>query len=461
MTMFQIAEQGSGRGAKIKVAGVGGGGGNALNNMMSNSLDGVEFIAVNTDSQALEANHAGNRIQIGQKLTRGLGAGANPEIGWKAAHEDQAMIAKTLEGSDMVFVTAGMGGGTGTGAAPVIARIAKDVGALTVGVVTKPFDFEGKQRRRRAEEGIKALSESVDTLIVIPNQRLMNIAGGNMSLLEAFRKADEVLLNAVRGISDLITTPGLINVDFADVKTIMAGMGMALMGTGVGQGSKRAMDAAQAAICSPLLEDTSIDGATGILINITGGSDLTLNEVTEATSLIQEAAHEEANIIFGTVIDPAMRDQVKITVVATGFDRSRHAAVPGWKGAQSMSYPQYPGSPVQVQPPVQAVPPYIRQDRSAAQAQPQFAAPAVPAAMPVPVADPVYSVAETTLDRPTFLRGGGMPRSIENDRGRTAPPPPPQEPARGGSRERDGGYVNPFTGSDQSEFDTPTFLRRQ
>ena len=463
--MFQMVET-NGHGAKIRVAGVGGGGGNALNNMVTNALEGVDFICVNTDSQALQANHAGHRIQIGTKLTRGLGAGANPEIGWKAAHEDQAMIAQVLEGSDMVFVTAGMGGGTGTGAAPVIARIAKDMGALTVGVVTKPFDFEGKQRRRRAEEGIKALAEAVDTLIVIPNQRLMNIAQGNMSLLEAFRKADEVLLNAVRGISDLIMTPGLINVDFADVKTIMQSMGMALMGTGVGTGPQRAMDAAQAAICGPLLEDTSIDGATGILINITGGSDMTLNEVTEATSLIQEAAHEDANIIWGTVIDPAMRDEIKITVVATGFDRARREQVAQWKNGGSMGYPAYPGSTMQQQSPpqLQAVPPYIRQDRGG-QAQPHFASPQVPAAAQVP--DPVYTVAETTLDRPTFLREGGSARPVDAER-RAAPPAPPAGRGGGGGgggsvlhRDSEGTYSNPFTGSDQSEFDTPTFLRRQ
>ncbi|GMV41827.1 MAG: cell division protein FtsZ [Myxococcales bacterium] len=452
--MIQIVEA-SGHGAKIRVAGVGGGGGNALNNMLTNKLDGVDFICVNTDSQALGANQAGHKIQIGSKLTRGLGAGANPEIGWKAAHEDQAMIAQAIEGSDMVFVTAGMGGGTGTGAAPVIARIAKDLGALTVGVVTKPFDFEGKQRRRRAEEGIKALSEAVDTLIVIPNQRLMSIALGNMSMLDAFRKADEVLLNAVRGISDLITKPGLINVDFADVKTIMSSMGMALMGTGFGNGTKRAMDAAQSAICSPLLEDTSIDGATGILINITGGTDMTLHEVTEATSLIQEAAHEDANIIWGMVIDPSMREEVKITVVATGFDRARREVVAGWKGGSSMSYPAYPGATAQ-QPQLQAVPPYIRQER--AQAQPHFAPPAVPVAAQAP--EPVYSVAETTLDRPAFIRNGGSPRAVESER--RSPPPPPAG-RNGGVLHRDGEgtYHNPFTGNDQSEFDTPTFLRRQ
>ncbi|MSP58960.1 MAG: cell division protein FtsZ [Myxococcales bacterium] len=307
--------------ARIKVIGVGGGGGNAINTMIECRLEGVEFIAANTDLQALEANQATMKVGLGSGLTKGLGAGANPEIGKNAALEAEAHIIKVLEGADMVFVTAGMGGGTGTGAAPVIARIAREMGALTVGVVTKPFTFEGKKRRRQAEEGIIALSAAVDTLITIPNDRLLAVAGQKTTMLDAFRKADEVLLNAVQGISDLITVPGLINVDFADVKTIMSSMGRALMGTGRGAGERRAIEAAQQAISSPLLEDVSINGATGILINITGGPDLTLFEVNEASSLIQEAAHEDANIIFGSVIDVSFTDEVRITVIATGFDR--------------------------------------------------------------------------------------------------------------------------------------------
>src|ERR671925_1584364 len=283
-------------GAKIKVIGVGGGGGNALNTMILAGLTGVDFIAANTDCQALHSNRAKTKIQLGAQVTKGLGAGANPEIGRQAALEDKARILQSLEGADMVFVTAGMGGGTGTGGAPIIADLARSVGALTVGVVTKPFVFEGKRRLKQAEHGISELKGAVDTLITIPNQRLLAVADERTTLLDTFKKADEVLLNAVQGISDLITIPGLINVDFADVRTIMSCMGRALMGTGRAVGERRALEAAQQAINSPLLEDVSIEGATGILINITGGPDLTLFEVNEASSLIQEAAHEEANI---------------------------------------------------------------------------------------------------------------------------------------------------------------------
>jgi cell division protein FtsZ len=308
--------------AKILVFGVGGGGGNAVNTMIAGNLDGVEFVAANTDLQALQANMAPVKIQLGDHLTKGLGAGANPEVGRKSAEESVQLIAETMTGADMVFVTAGMGGGTGTGAAPVIAQIAREAGALTVGVVTKPFGFEGRRRSRQADEGIARLEEAVDTLIIIPNNRLLEVVGANTSMIDAFRKADEVLLNAVQGISDLMTVPGLINVDFADVRTIMSKQGRALMGSGVGTGKRRAAEAAEMAISSPLLEDVSIQGATGILINITGGPDLGLHEVNEASSLIQQAAHEDANIIFGSVIDPNIGDEVRITVIATGFDRS-------------------------------------------------------------------------------------------------------------------------------------------
>jgi len=308
--------------AKILVIGVGGGGGNAVNTMISGNLDGVEFVVANTDMQALEANMAPHKIQLGNALTKGLGAGANPDVGRRSAEESMQSIADLIAGADMVFVTAGMGGGTGTGAAPVIAQIARDCGALTVGVVTKPFGFEGKKRSKQAVEGIARLEAAVDTLIVIPNNRLLALVGQNTSMVEAFRKADSVLLNAVQGISDLMTVPGLINVDFADVRTIMKDMGRALMGTGVGTGKKRANEAAEMAISSPLLEDVNIEGATGILINITGGPDLTLHEVNEASSLIQQAAHEDANIIFGSVIDPNLSEEVRITVIATGFDRA-------------------------------------------------------------------------------------------------------------------------------------------
>ncbi len=313
--------------AKIKVIGVGGGGGNAINTMVAGRLEGVEFIAANTDVQALAANKASVKIQLGRSLSRGLGAGANPEVGRTAAIEEKDQITAALAGADMVFVTAGMGGGTGTGGAPVVADIARASGALTVGVVTKPFVFEGNKRRKQAEAGLAELAAAVDTLIVIPNQRLLAVAGENMSLADAFKRADEVLLNAVQGISDLITVHGIVNVDFADVRTIMAGQGMALMGTGRSSGERRAMEAMQAAISSPLLEDVTLDGAMGLLVNITGGPNLSLSEVNEAVSMAQSAADGDANIIFGSVIDERLGDEVKITVIATGFqgreERSR------------------------------------------------------------------------------------------------------------------------------------------
>src|SRR5918996_161336 len=325
--MFEIVEQNS-LTARIKVIGIGGGGGNAVNTMIGGKLSGVDFMVANTDAQSLEASQAPLRIQLGHMVTKGLGAGANPEIGRRAALEDQEKIREYLEGSDMIFLTAGMGGGTGTGGAPVIARVARDVGALTVGVVTKPFIFEGKKRMHQAEQGIEELKQSVDTLIVIPNQRLLSIAAKTTTMLEAFHKADDVLLQAVRGISDLIITPGLINLDFADVRTVMAEMGLALMGAAAATGEHRAIEAAQKAISSPLLEDISIQGARGVLINITGGPDLCLHEVNEAASMIQEEAHEDANIIFGSVIDENMSDEIRITVIATGFGENREERKP-------------------------------------------------------------------------------------------------------------------------------------
>ena len=311
--------------ARIKVVGVGGGGGNAVNTMIAAGLPGVDFIAANTDSQALKANLAPIKMQLGEKLTRGLGAGGNPEVGKRAAQEDVERLREYLGEADMIFITAGMGGGTGTGAAPIIAKVAKELGSLTVGVVTKPFTFEGKRRMKQADEGMKELKASVDTLIAIPNQRLLSVAGRNSSILETFKKADDVLLQAVRGISDLITVHGLINLDFADVRTIMSEMGMAMMGAAIAQGENRAVEAAQKAISSPLLEEVSIKGARGVLINITGGPDLSLHEVNEAATLIQEEADDEANIIFGAVIDESMGDEVRITVIATGFGEQPQA----------------------------------------------------------------------------------------------------------------------------------------
>jgi cell division protein FtsZ len=322
--------------ARIKVVGVGGGGGNAVNRMIQAGIKGVEFLVANTDLQAMRHALAPVKLQIGGKLTKGLGAGANPEIGKQAALEDTDRILEALSGADMIFITTGMGGGTGTGAAPIIASLAAELGALTVAVVTKPFGFEGKRRRVQAEQGIRALRDTVDTLITIPNERLLNFVERGTSLGDAFKIADDILRQAVQGISDLITVPGEINLDFADVKTIMHGMGMALMGTGVSSGEHRAVEAAQRAISSPLLEEASIEGAKGVLINVTGGPDMTLFEVHEAASIIQEAADEEANIIFGTVIDPRMKDEVKVTVIATGFD----AATKGLLNARGESLSQ-------------------------------------------------------------------------------------------------------------------------
>ena len=307
--------------AKIRVLGVGGGGGNALNTMIRSGLSGVEFVAANTDAQALKHNLAPTKIQLGAEVTRGLGCGANPDRGRASAMEARDRLREVLEGADMVFVTAGMGGGTGTGAAPIVAEVAREIGALSVGVVTKPFMFEGKVRSKHGERGIDELHQVVDTLITIPNQRLLALAGKGTNMKDAFTLADDVLLNATRGISDLITIHGLINLDFADVRTVMNEAGVAMMGTGIGRGESRAMDAAQAAISSPLLEDLSIEGARGVLINITGNEDMTLFEVNEASTLVQEAAHEEANIIFGAVIDETMEDdEVRVTVIATGLD---------------------------------------------------------------------------------------------------------------------------------------------
>lgn len=312
--------------AQIKVIGVGGGGSNAVNRMIENGVKGVEFITVNTDAQALHLAKSEHKLQIGDKLTRGLGAGANPEVGSKAAEESREIIMNQLKGSDMVFVTAGMGGGTGTGAAPVIAEIARECGALTVGVVTRPFTFEGRKRSGQAELGIEALKEKVDTLIVIPNDRLLEIVDKKTPMLEAFREADNVLRQAVQGISDLIAVPGLINLDFADVKTIMTERGSALMGIGIATGENRAAEAARKAIMSPLLE-TSIDGARGVIMNITGGSNLSLYEVNEAAEIVISASDPDVNMIFGAIIDEDLKDEIKVTVIATGFEHKSAAAI--------------------------------------------------------------------------------------------------------------------------------------
>jgi cell division protein FtsZ len=340
--------------ARIKVVGVGGSGGNAVNTMINFGLEGVEFVVVNTDAQALNANAAPTKLPIGANITRGLGAGADPEKGRKAALEDVQRIKELLSGADMVFVTAGMGGGTGTGAAPIIAQIAREEGALTVGVVTKPFLFEGRQRARRAEMGLAMLSEHVDTLITIPNQKLVLLGDDDLTFVDACRKADEVLYQAVKGISDLITQNGIVNVDFADVKTVMSNMGRALMGTGIAKGQNRARLAAETAVTSPLLDDISVEGATGVLINIVGGPDLKMREIQEAASLVQEQAHEDANIIFGASIDDTLGEAVKVTVIATGFDSPEQVAALEAAAARPAFAPpvpaRSPGQPVGARP---------------------------------------------------------------------------------------------------------------
>src|SRR5580658_406371 len=406
------------RNARIKVIGVGGGGGNAVNRMIAANVEGVEFIAANTDVQALESSQAPVKLQLGVKLTSGLGAGANPDIGRRAALEDSDKIIEALEGADMVFVTAGLGGGTGTGAAPVIASLASEMGALTVAVVTRPFSFEGKRRMMQAERGMQELLESVDTLIVIPNEKLLAVAR-DAGFFESFRIADDVLRQGVQGISDIITIPGVINRDFADVRTTMAGMGYSVMGTAVRSGADRAKEAAAAAMASPLLESGAIDGAKGILINITGSSNLKLNEVFEASTIIQNAAHEDANIIFGAVQDESMGDDVKITVIATGFREE----MPERRERMLQGTAALPAS--RVEPVAPPPPPRIAQRPAATPA-------------PAPFASEIYAPAEV---RPEPVQEKPAPRkksrdekpfmSVVPEREPVAvqPPPPPPPPA--------------------------------
>ncbi|HNU85124.1 MAG: cell division protein FtsZ [Pseudomonadota bacterium] len=383
--MFELLDGGTSSSgtARIKVVGIGGGGGNALNTMIHCNLLGVDFIAANTDAQALRASLAPIKVQLGNDVTRGLGAGSDPEVGKRAAIETMDSVKTALAGADMVFITCGLGGGTGTGGAPIIAEIAKSIGALTVAVVTKPFLFEGKKRERQAEEGLAELKKIVDTLIVIPNQRLLGLGGKTMSLLEAFKKADEILFHAVKGISDLIMVPGLINLDFADVRSIMSEMGLALMGTGIASGENRAVEAAQRAISSPLLEDNSIQGARGVLLNITAGPDITLFEVSEASGLIQAEADEEANIIFGTVIDEAMGDEIRITVIATGFEQGGKKRQNAANVSHLSSYRQREDL---------ATPAFLRKDREKA---------ATAAQAVIRMGD---DEEDTNLEIPTFLR---------------------------------------------------------
>ncbi|HZR79712.1 MAG TPA: cell division protein FtsZ [Candidatus Binatia bacterium] len=423
-------------GARIKVVGVGGGGGNAVNTMIQSGMPGVDFIAANTDAQALAANLATVKIQLGAAITKGLGAGANPSVGRDAAVEDIETLRELLAGADMVFVTAGMGGGTGTGGAPVIAQAARELGALTVGVVTKPFLFEGKRRMRQADDGIQALKKTVDTLITIPNQRLLSVSGRNMPIMETFKKADDVLLQAVRGISDLITVHGLINLDFADVRTIMSEMGMAMMGAAIASGENRAVEAAQRAISSPLLDDISIQGARGVLINITGGPDLSLHEVNEAATLIQEEADEDANIIFGAVIDDSMGDQLRITVIATGFGEDARASAP---------IPLETFAPRHVATSAAPPPPPAPEVRRAP-------TPIAPAASAGASARPVgreYGP-RRVVKMGLIVDDGENPVWHRRQRGDEAAEDASAATARGGS-----------VVEDESEYDIPTFLRKQ
>jgi len=393
--------------AKVKIIGIGGGGNNALNTMISYHLTGVEFIAANTDAQALAANLAPMKLQLGANLTKGLGAGANPEIGRKAALEDVDMVREALKDTDMVFITAGLGGGTGTGGAPVVAEVAREIGALTVAIVTKPFYFEGKRRMKQAEEGLANLRMTADALITIPNQRLLGISGKSMTLLEAFKKADEILYHAAKGISDIIVGAGIINLDFADVRTIMSETGMALMGTGIASGESRSVEAAQRAISSPLLEDISIEGARGLLINITGGENMTLSEINEATSLVQKEAHEDANIIWGMVIDQAMKEEIRVTVIATGFGKKEE------KRAEKPSLSR-----------LKRIPPVSFGNKDQSKEIPPFS----------------FSVKEGNRDIPTFMRR--IKASERYDELKLEEPL--DSPAE-----------------DQDRFDIPTFLRKQ
>jgi cell division protein FtsZ len=403
--IFEFEESAT-QNARMKVVGIGGGGGNAVNRMIEEHLDGVEFISVNTDAQALLGSKSDVKIQIGKKLTRGLGAGARPEVGRQAVDENRDELSRVLSNTDLVFITCGMGGGTGTGAAPVVAELAREAGALTVGIVTRPFLFEGRKRMRQAEQGIAEMRKHVDTMIVVPNERLLAVVGKGIPFQDALKKADEVLLHATQGISSLISVTGLVNVDFADVRTVMENGGSALMGTGMGRGENRAMEAAQQAISSPLLDNVSVSGATGVLVNISGGADLTLGEVHQITELVHEAVGDEAEIIFGAVHEPAMQGEIRVTVIATGFDKV--LALGGQEPAKGPS-----------------VLPFHRGDRAAAGGHPGHGAPT-----------------------------GGS---------RVISPAPRSTPATEGPRPRAGGFptYDRAGAQDLSDMEIPTFIRRQ
>lgn len=481
--MFEIADKDNEKniGAKIKVIGVGGGGCNAVNTMIRSGLTGVEFIVANTDSQALAASLAPVKIQLGNDLTKGLGAGANPEVGRKAAMDDYENISEHIDGADMVFVTAGMGGGTGTGAAPIIAKLSKELGALTVGVVTKPFMFEGRKRMKQAAAGIKVLEESVDSLITIPNQRLLQIAGESLSLVDTFRKADEVLLHAVQGISDLINNTGFINADFADVSTVMANKGLALMGTGIATGPDRAVKAANEAISSPLLEDITVDGATGIIVNITGNSTLSMHETNEAMTLIMEAADEDAEIIFGTVIDDEMADEIKVTVIATGLGGTGVRA----QVADQVTY----ATPIAQEPQrVMSTPAYTeRRDEVIPQKVTEFEAPSFKASESESINADTNSSLDNFLEtsRNNDVREGFIEResveinetpsqyrepsfSAERKRSEELPAAPEKKSLKtedpvtsGNSKAKSIAEKLGFMNFDDDEFDTPSYMRRE
>ena len=427
MMIFEF-EEAAAQNARMKVVGVGGGGGNAVNRMIDEDLEGVEFISVNTDAQALKQSKSQLKLQIGKKLTRGLGAGARPEIGRQAIEESRDEVRKALDGADLVFVTSGMGGGTGTGAAPIIAEMAREMGALTIGVVTKPFLFEGKKRMRQAEQGLAELKRTADTVIVVPNERLLSVVGKGTSFRDALKKADEVLLHATRGISDLIHVTGEVNVDFADVRTVMASRGPALMGTGFGEGENRAVDAAQEAISSPLLDNVSIGGAQGVLINITGGMDLTIDEVTTIASIIQEASGEESEIIFGAVHSPELEGEVRVTVIATGLVQEDERPNGVIRGSFSRSEPAMAAHPSSAAPRREAM--YAQSGASRSGAMNGNGGGHASAA-----------------GNGNGVAGSGAARSVEAEYAEAMPfPRPPQRP---------------LARQQLTDLDIPTFIRRQ
>ncbi len=448
MMMFEFEEEYTDQ-AQIRVVGVGGAGGNAVNGMVTSGLPGVEFVAINTDAQALQESEAGNKVQIGAKITRGLGSGGDPRVGAKAIEEDEARVAEVLTGADMVFVTAGMGGGTGTGAAPTVARIARELGALVVGIVTMPFTFEGRHRATQAREGFEALKEEVDTLISIQNDRLLKIVPANTPLTDAFRVADMVLYHATKGISDLITVPGLVNLDFADVRSVMTGMGDAIMGAGVAKGENRAVEAATAAISSPLLDEVDIRGARGVLVNITGASDMTLHEVSEATSIIQDGVGADANLIFGAVVDADAGEELRVTVIATGFGAQPKTATT--RPELSMVRPLT--QPAAMEPVVRAVPSQepsmpappssVRAEGAARVETPLTAAAPQAKAEPAVPAAPEAGVQQ----QPVAPR-----RSMFSEEAEPAPPTEDDHPSSAARPPR-GGRVG-------SDLDIPTFIRK-